>query len=357
MPNGIISVIVPIYNMKEYLARCVDSILGQTFSDMQILLVDDGSTDGSALLCDKIADSDARITALHMEHSGPGAARNLGIREAVGDYEMFVDSDDWIEPDMLETMRNVMIREKADLVTCDLTRTSQEKPDFSGKSRSGRLKTESYTQEEYMRVFFRIGSNEWVHYPVAKLYKREFLDADLYPEDIFIGEDVVSTFRVLMKTRKIVHICKVFYYYYQNPNSATARFSDRDFDLLSVWNTVLEMCRKEGKYYSYAKLNRERLNYTLLMRMALNMPYDQILQKREKDYKKLYSELRRNEKMLLGAPIPLSRKATIALMCRNYRLICAGGAVYRAGNEAAKAVLDIAKQAKAHSAKEHKEKK
>ncbi len=354
MPNGKISVIVPIYNMKEYLARCVDSILAQTFSDMQILLVDDGSTDGSALLCDKMAESDARITSLHMDHAGPGAARNLGIRHAVGDYVMFVDSDDWIEPDMIETMRNVLIKENADLVTCDLTRTSLEKPDFSKKPGSGHFKTEVYTQEEYMRVFFRIGTNEWVHYPVAKLYKREYLSDDLYPENIFIGEDVVSTFRVLMQTHRIVHICKVFYYYFQNPNSATARFSDRDFDLLSVWNTVLEMCRDEGKYYSYAKLNRERLNYTLLMRMALNMPYDQILKKREKDYRKLYGELRRNEKMLLRAPIPLSRKVTIALMCRNYRLVCAGGAVYRAGSDAAKKVLDGTRQLKEHKKKEHK---
>jgi hypothetical protein len=115
-----------------------------------------------------------------------------------------------------------------------------------------------------------------------------------------------------------------------------------------------EMCRDEGKYYSYAKLNRERLNYTLLMRMALNMPYDQILKKREKDYRKLYGELRRNEKMLLRAPIPLSRKVTIALMCRNYRLVCAGGAVYRAGSDAAKKVLDGTRQLKEHKKKEHK---
>ena len=358
-----VSVIVPVYNMKRYLGRCVDSILAQSYSDLQILLVDDGSTDGSALLCDQLAAREDRIRAFHISHAGPGAARNRGIREAEGDYVVFVDSDDWIGPKMLETMLDVMIRENADLVTCDLKRTPADRTaddDTPGgrtadDSMPGGRKAESgtegssaqdsgadgppevdiYTQEEFMRVFFRIGSNEWVHYPVAKLYRREFLSGDLYPEGVFIGEDVASTFKVLMKTEKIVHIRRTYYYYWENPNSATARFSNRDFDLLQVWDDVAKTCRKERKYYSYAKLNRERLNYTLLMRMALAMPYDEILTKYGDQYRKLYRDLIRSEKMLLRAPIPVSRKITIAMMCRNYRLLCAGGGLYRAGKKIA----------------------
>ena len=344
LQQSLISVIVPVYNMKEYLARCVDTILAQTFSNMQILLVDDGSTDGSDLLCDQIAHPDKRISALHIEHAGPGAARNRGIREAKGRYVTFVDSDDWIAPDMLESMLKVMIREKADLVTCDLTRTSQVMPSFPGNRDKAPAKTEIYTQEEYMRVFFRIGSNEWVHFPVAKLYKREHLSPDLYPEGIFIGEDVMSTFRVLMKTQRIVHIPKVYYYYYRNPNSATAIFSRRDFDLLEVWDGVAKTCRREGKYYSYAKLNRDRLNYTLLMRMAIAVPYEEILRDYGNEYERLYKELRRNEKMLLRAPIPLSRKLTILMMCRSYRLACAGGSVVRSGEKALETVRRLAKK-------------
>lgn len=342
-----ISVIVPVYNMRKYLSKCVDSILAQTFQNMQILLVDDGSTDGSDLLCDQLAETDSRITSLRISHAGPGAARNRGIREATGDFVAFVDSDDWVGPEMLETMLKVMLEEKADLVTCDLTRTSRDTmPNESGSGKpfpfeksDAPLKTDTYTQEEFMRIFFRIGSNEWVHYPVAKLYKREDLSEDLYPEGIFIGEDVTSTFKVLMKTKKIVHINKVFYYYYQNPDSATARFSDRDFDLLSVWDGVTQSCKEQGKYYSYAKLNRERLNYTLLMRMALAMPYDQILQKYGDEYKRLYGQLRESEKMLLKAPIPMSRKVTIAMMCRSYPLVCAVGSLYRTGKKTADGAL------------------
>ena len=336
--QSLISVIIPVFNMKEYLVRCVDSILAQTFSNIQILLVDDGSTDGSDLLCDQIAQQDERITVLHIEHAGPGAARNRGIQAAKGEYVTFVDSDDWIAPDMLESMLNVMIRQNADLVTCDLIRTSQDTPSFWNDRDRTSPKTEIYTQEEYMRVFFRIGSNEWVHFPVAKLYRREDLSPDLYPEGIYIGEDVMSTFRVLMKAHRIVHIQKAFYYYYRNPNSATAVFSKRDFDLLEVWDGVTKTCRKEKKYYSYAKLNRDRLNYTLLMRMAIAVPYEKILRDYGDEYRKLYRELRRNEKMLLRAPIPESRKLTIFLMCRSYRLTCAGGSVVRAAEKALETV-------------------
>ena len=342
-----ISVIVPVYNMRKYLSKCVDSILAQTFQNMQILLVDDGSTDGSDLLCDQLAETDSRITSLRISHAGPGAARNRGIREATGDFVAFVDSDDWVGPEMLETMLKVMLEEKADLVTCDLTRTSRDTmPNESGSGKpfpfeksDAPLKTDTYTQEEFMRIFFRIGSNEWVHYPVAKLYRREHLDDDLYPEGVYIGEDVASTFKVLMKTNRIVHIRRTYYYYYQNPDSATSKFSMRDFDLLRVWDDVAKTCRRQRKYYSYAKLNRERLNYTLLMRMALAMPYEEILRDYGDVYRKLYRDLLASEKMLLRAPIPASRKITIAMMCRNYRLVCAGGDLFRAGKKIADGVL------------------
>ena len=336
-----VSVIVPIYNMEKYLGRCVDSILAQTFENLQILLVDDGSTDGSSLLCDELAEREDRITALHIAHAGPGAARNRGIRASTGDFVAFVDSDDWIAPEMIEVMLGVMVRESADLVTCDLMRTSDDRPPKRKpeEARDRAPKTDLYTQEEFMRVFFRIGSNEWVHYPVAKLYRREHLDDDLYPEGVYIGEDVASTFKVLMKTNRIAHIRRTYYYYYQNPESATSKFSMRDFDLLRVWDDVAKTCRRQRKYYSYAKLNRERLNYTLLMRMALAMPYEEILRDYGDVYRKLYKDLLASEKMLLRAPIPASRKITIAMMCRNYRLVCAGGDLFRAGKKIADGVL------------------
>ena len=110
-----ISVIVPIYNTKEYLSRCIDSICGQTYGNLEIILVDDGSTDGSSLVCDDYCRKDNRIQVIHKENGGSTAARNAGIAIAKGEYIGFVDSDDWIETDMYECLHNGCVNNDADI--------------------------------------------------------------------------------------------------------------------------------------------------------------------------------------------------------------------------------------------------
>ena len=108
----LISVIVPVYNTKDYLVRCVDSICAQTYRNLELLLVDDGSTDGTGRLCEELAEKDSRIRVFHQENGGSSSARNLGIRNAAGGYLGFVDSDDYIEPDMYEKLLRVMTEQK-----------------------------------------------------------------------------------------------------------------------------------------------------------------------------------------------------------------------------------------------------
>ena len=110
------TVVVPVYNVENYLIKCVDSILAQTEPDFELLLVDDGSTDGSGGLCDKLAERDGRVRVIHQENQGLGGARNTGIQAAVGDWLLLVDSDDWIEPQTLEKALEAGLREEADLV-------------------------------------------------------------------------------------------------------------------------------------------------------------------------------------------------------------------------------------------------
>ena len=114
MPKA--SVIVPVYKVEEYLEKCVQSILAQTERDFELILVDDGSTDGSGKLCDTLKERDGRIQVIHQENQGLGGARNTGIREARGDWLLLVDSDDWIEPKILEKAMEAGLREEADLV-------------------------------------------------------------------------------------------------------------------------------------------------------------------------------------------------------------------------------------------------
>ncbi len=123
-----ISVIVPVYNVELYLRKCIDSILAQTYRDLEILVVDDGSTDGSGAICDEYAGKDDRIKVFHTENRGLSAARNLGLDNTTGDWIGFIDSDDWIEPDMYEVLLRKAEETRADIIECgcyaDYTTTS-----------------------------------------------------------------------------------------------------------------------------------------------------------------------------------------------------------------------------------------
>lgn len=114
-----VSVIVPVYNVEKYLARCVDSITSQTYENLDIILVDDGSTDNSGRICGEYAKKDTRIRVIHQKNKGASAARNCGITAASGNYIGFIDSDDWIDKDMYELLVNTAIEHHADIVRCD----------------------------------------------------------------------------------------------------------------------------------------------------------------------------------------------------------------------------------------------
>ena len=114
----LLSVIIPVYNVKPYLEKCVESIVDQTYHNLQIILVDDGSTDGSQTICDELAQKDSRIVVIHKENGGLSTARNVGMDRAKGDYIAFVDSDDWLERNMYEVLINQLEAHDADLVAC-----------------------------------------------------------------------------------------------------------------------------------------------------------------------------------------------------------------------------------------------
>ena len=118
MDSTMISVIVPVYNVEPYLRKCLDSIVNQTYRDFEILIIDDGSTDGSGRICDEYAEKDSRIKVFHTENRGLSCARNLGLAEAKGEWIGFVDSDDWIEPDMYEVLIRRAEETGADVVEC-----------------------------------------------------------------------------------------------------------------------------------------------------------------------------------------------------------------------------------------------
>ena len=267
----LVSVIIPFYNAEKYLRRCVESIAGQTYPELEILLVDDGSEDSSAEIAVSLAENDSRIRVVPIVHSGVSAARNEGLEKVSGSYVLFLDSDDWMDRAIVEMMVDQMTRTEADLVACDIAFSDGREINSDGTEKAESTDTavnspltETYSREEYLRFFFKIASNENVHFPVAKLYKKELLPHALYPEGIRVGEDVLGTYRALAKVKQIVWVRKVGYFYFKNPESVTTRFSPKDFDLFRVWDQVVADTQGKEPDHRYARINRDRINFTLL---------------------------------------------------------------------------------------------
>lgn len=214
-----ISVIVPVYNVEKYLPRCIDSILSQTFTDFELLLIDDGSTDGAGKICDTYAKRDGRIRVFHKENGGVSTARNLGLEEASAEWVCFVDSDDWAEETYLSSLygdgifqdesivcQRIFIenesRHEEDRVSCPYTDTTLYAP-FSAED------IQKYEILEELFVFAKIFSNKLI-----KKYRLRFC------EDISIGEDV-TFLRTYFQYVKEIRLCSAFSYHYMKRDITT----------------------------------------------------------------------------------------------------------------------------------------
>lgn len=208
MNNLLISVIVPVYNAETYLHRCIDSILSQTFTDFELILVDDGSIDGSGKICDEYALLDKRIRVFHKENGGVSSARNLGLCYAKGKWINFVDADDWILEDALLILIN-KISEDIDVI---ITETKNN---------------ELISGDEFARglLVYKYSTTLW-----GKLYRRTIIEdsqALKIPRYIAIGEDWLGNVRIGLIAKKVICLNMCIYMYNYNPNSAmrTQRFS------------------------------------------------------------------------------------------------------------------------------------
>ncbi|EOS8043420.1 glycosyltransferase, partial [Enterococcus faecium] len=223
-----ISIIVPVYKVEPYLRKCVDSILAQTFTDFEVILVDDGSPDNSGKICDEYASKDSRVRVIHKKNGGLSSARNAGIDVARGKYLGFVDSDDYIEKDMYELLYDNIVKEQADLSICGVY-------DLYANREPKILKTQYMvlSKIEAMKMILEakvVSVQAW-----NKLYKKEIFDTIRYPEGV-ITEDAAVILPVLDKTEKVVIDTQQKYYYFHRENSITSsRFGEKDLDTINVW--------------------------------------------------------------------------------------------------------------------------
>lgn len=242
MNNKMISIIVPVYNVEKYLAECVDSLLGQTYKDFEVILVDDGSKDKSGAICDEYAQKDDRIKVIHKENGGLSDARNKGLAASKGQYICFIDSDDYVYEDYLEKLYEAISVYKADVAVSDIhsMRLPNLKTEYEGNISMDRQKVWDWLCDHISREYVLIVSQ------CNKLYKRSVLEGLAFPTGLE-HEDEYMTNDVINKSPLFVFVPKELYFYRENPESITENKADiRRLDFIGAYDQRIGIALLEG---------------------------------------------------------------------------------------------------------------
>lgn len=231
----IISVIVPVYNVKPYLKLCVNSILKQTYKNLDIILVDDGSTDGSGEMCDEYLNIDKRIRVFHKKNGGLSDARNYGIKRAKGELITFVDSDDFIAPQMHDILYNNMKNESADISICNSKLIWSTEEAVSDNNNNN---YEILSSKEALKIMLtnrKFQSSAW-----DKLYKKSLFNNIEYPIGR-IYEDIATTYKLIHNSNKIIYSSYIGYYYFQRSGSIIhSKFNKKQLDMILAYDEMIK---------------------------------------------------------------------------------------------------------------------
>ncbi len=275
-----ISVIVPVYNVEAYLERCVESILQQTYTHFELILINDGSTDASGHICDHLASQYENIKVYHIENAGVSNARNMGIQLATGSWVTFIDSDDFVTQDYLATLASAVEGVNVGFVIAPLHHIKNgivtDIPSHSGK-------TELWSTEETMKELLMTTRTSF--FPVAKLFKKDLLADEKFNTNYHLAEDALFLTELLLKTRcSCVFIDKPVYYYDHREGSATTSVNRYVFDTIEVYKQIIAQVSQAFPNLKYELKNRECWSYITV--------YDKIIFTSREEYQKEKAELR-----------------------------------------------------------------
>lgn len=219
-----VSVIVPVFNAEAYLEQCLDSIIYQTFTNLEIILVNDGSTDRSAAVCEEYAKRDNRVRVYHKKlgGSGVGATRNTALTLVTGDYILFVDNDDWLEPTHIELLYQSLKEHDADIAVTNFVEFIEEKSVFAFHLRENDFYEAVYTPKEWFKFQYdgHFALSQCFTVPWSKLYKVHLFENVVYPEDEKV-EDDYTTWKIYLAANKITYQNRSLYYHRKRANSVT----------------------------------------------------------------------------------------------------------------------------------------
>ncbi len=221
MKDNMISIIVPVYNREKYISRCVESLLRQTYTNIEVILVDDGSTDNSMKVMKKLQKKDERLKIISQRNSGVSSARNLGLLQAKGEFIQFVDSDDYIEPQMCFEMINALKTTLADIAICGYNKVNQEQ-NISVKGIDRYVCNFKEIEKELPYLF----QNAFLNYPWNKLYRRDVLTS-LFDLNLAVGEDLIFNLDNFQNAKSIILLEDCFYNYVEEAdNSLTKNYKE-----------------------------------------------------------------------------------------------------------------------------------
>lgn len=277
MLNKLLSVIVPVYNTEKYLNRCIQSIVNQTYKNLEIILIDDGSTDNSGNLCDKWAKKDDRIIVIHQKNAGVSSARNVGLDIAKGEYITFVDSDDYIENNTYENVVNVFELYKVDIVAFQCIMELYKLKRYMTKSKYGLI---DYKVDKTPILDMFLEKHEQF-YLWCTVFKRNIIEQIRFIEDLKFGEDCYFSFDTILNSNSMYIMNETYYHYWCNEESATRKFDCNKWKIkienyyriwLLIYNRILELnlpiYRKTCINYIYIT------TINLLKELACNVNYN-----------------------------------------------------------------------------------
>ena len=285
METALISVIVPVYNVAQYLEKSIASIQQQTYQNLEIILVDDGATDESGRLCEKIAEQDERVLVYHKENEGLSQARNDGLKQAHGDYVIFIDSDDYIHPEMIASLYQQLVKEDADVSSCGVMNVyaNSESPQTENQDDYFICDTETFLRE------YLIG--EKIPGTICnKLIKKEVAAQLTFPKGL-IYEDAYYHFDLIKVAKKYVVNTNPYYYYFHRGDSITTKpYAEKDLAYIDIYQKFYTEVVKE--YPNLTEVAFFRLAYAhffILDKMLLDDNFKEF-----KDYPRIYGYLKKH---------------------------------------------------------------
>lgn len=322
--NQLVSMIVPIYKVEKYLGQCIESLLAQTYHNLQIILVDDGSPDRSGEICEEYAKKDERILVIHKENGGLSDARNAGIERADGEWLCFIDSDDFIAPDMVERLYQLVKEHRAKLAWCAVEEVEEEAEYASAMREKDREKEKItvYTPVEAEKQFYTMNKQQCL-ITCNKLFHRSLYETVRFPKGK-LYEDGFTIYRTIYIAEKVVTTSRPLYYYRQRRGSIMADHGDRIYlPSLEAGKERLDFYRQNGE----KELVRLEVNLVLYT----SIHFYQVIRKKEirreikEWYKMFYEEYFKQEKWPLAKRIRM-RSFLTSNLC--YRFISGFEGIY-----------------------------